>query len=121
MYVTPVERLLHAIEQVTEVPVATLVPTRPPSLFIRLDAGSSRASTVTTDETLIAVQVYGKDQDEVIDTLGFMRFFLLDEVYVRNRKIVWWDEESGPHEFPDPDGTDFFRWQLTGNLTTTLT
>ena len=121
MLVTPVERLIAALEPRLSVPVVTKVPRDPPALFVRLDAAAPRSVTPVTDDTLIAVQVYGADQGEVVDTLLALRFVLMDEVYASDPKIVWWAEEAGPHEFPDPDDGATFRWQFTGILTTTLT
>lgn len=121
MAVTPVERLIAALEPWLSVPVVTKVPREPPELFVRLDAGAPRAVTPATDNTLVAVQVYGADQDEVVDKILVLRLMLLDGVYVSDPNIVWWAEEAGPHEFPDPDDAAIFRWQLTGILTTTLT
>lgn len=119
--VTPVERLITALERRLAVPVVTKVPMAPPELFVRLDAAALRSATPVTDDTLIAVQVYGADQGEVVDMILALRFVLMDEIYADDPTIVWWAEEAGPHEFPDPDDAATFRWQLTGVLTTTLT
>ena len=121
MFTTPVEHLLSALRDVLEVPIYTKVPMQPPDLFLRLDVTSNEATTPVSQETNIAVQAYGTDQDATINMLGALRFVLMDEVYTHNPKILWWEEQTGPVEFPDPDTDNHYRWQLTGTLTTTLT
>lgn len=113
---------MSALEERLTIPVVTKVPLEPqPEMFVRLDAAAPRAVTPVTQDTLMAVQIYGTNQEEVINTILALRFVLMDEIYARDPAIVWWAEESGPHEFPDPDDHAAFRWQLTGVLTTTLT
>ena len=121
MFTTPVEHLLSALRDVLEVPIYTKVPRKPPDLFLRLDVTGNEAQSPVSQDTNIAVQVYGTDQDETINMLGALRFVLMDEIYTRSPKILWWQESSGPVEFPDPDTDNHYRWQLTGTLTTTLT
>lgn len=121
MYVTSVERLIAALKTRLDVPVATKVPMKPPDLFVRLDPSSPKATSPVAEDTLIAVQVYGQDQEKVINLIGAIRLLLMDEVFTQDPKIVWWQEETGPHDFPDPDNADVYRWQMTGVLTTTLT
>lgn len=121
MYVTPVEHLISSLSGVVGVPVVTLVPRPMPELFTRLDVISSRSETPVTDSTQIAVQVYGEGLESVINLIGQVRFFLMDHVYVNNPKIIWWSETSAPTRFPDPDVPDVHRWQMVGELTTTLT
>ncbi|GAB3946739.1 hypothetical protein [Corynebacterium tapiri] len=119
--VLAVERLLEELKARFDVPVFTKVPRyEAPGLFIRVDAGEPRASTVVSEDTLMAVQVYGGDLDETITLIGRLRQYLMDECYRVNPHIVWWREEAGPHEFPDPDTDTHTRYQLTGVLTTTL-
>lgn len=121
MFVTPVEHLLKALRQVLDVPIYTKVPMDPPDLFIRLDVTSNEMTSPASQDTTIAVQSYGVDQDDTINMLGALRFILADEIYARNPKILWWEEFTGPVEFPDPDTDNHYRWQLTGTMTTTLT
>lgn len=110
-----------ALGERLEAPISTKVPRNPPDLFVRLDPSAPRMTGPTSQDSLMAVQVYGRDQEDVINVIGAIRFLLVDEIYALDQKIIWWSEESGPHEFPDPDTAEFFRWQTTGVLTTTLT
>lgn len=121
MFVTPVEHLLTALRQVLDVPIYTKVPMHPPGLFLRLDVTSNEMTSPSSQETTIAVQTYGVDQDDTINLMGALRFILADEIYARNPKILWWEEVTGPVELPDPDTDNHYRWQLTGTMTTTLT
>ena len=121
MIVTPVEHLLATLRQVLEVPIATLVQRETPDLFVRLDVTSTKATSPVSQDTDIAIQVYGVDQEETINLATALRFMMMDEIYARNDKILWWEETQGPIEFPDPDTNHHYRWQFTGTLTTTLT
>ena len=121
MFVTPVEHLLTALRKVLDVPIYTKVPMHPEDLFLRLDVTSNEMTSPSSQETTIAVQTYGVDQDDTINLMGALRFILADEIYARNPKILWWEELTGPVEFPDPDTDNHYRWQLTGTMTTTLT
>lgn len=117
----PLIEFLNTIRREFDVETTTLVPMDMPDLFIRVDFGSGRADTPITETRLVAVQVYGTDLDEVVELAYNIRMFLIDRVYATNPKIVWWNEQAGPHEYPDPDLEAVFRWQITGNLTLTLT
>lgn len=115
-----VEHLLAAIRVVTDVPVFTLVPRYdPPDVFIRVDAGAPHKLSPVHEESLIAVQVYGPE-DTVIHLILMIREHLNQRVYAGNPHILGWEEEAGPHPFPDPDTDNYSRWQLTGLLTSTL-
>jgi len=116
----PLIEFLNAIRREFGVEATTLVPMEHPSLFVRVDFGSGRADTPITETRLVAIQVYGDNMNNVVDLAYNLRMFLMDRVYATNPKIVWWDEQAGPHEFPDPDLETVFRWQITGNLTLTL-
>lgn len=95
------------------------VPSTRPKFFVRVDQGSPQAYGPTQDKTLIIVQVYGVDQEQVINTIGTVRQFLRFELDHPN--IVGFSEDSGPVEFPDPDIPAVFRWQTSGDLFTDLT
>lgn len=116
----PLIAFLHALRDEFGLPVTTLVPMDRPDLFIRVDFANGRADTPITETRLVAIQVYGTDLDEVVELAYNLRMFLMDRVYATSPKIVWWDEQAGPHEFPDPDLDTVYRWQITGNLTLTL-
>lgn len=118
MFVTPVERLMAALRNEFDVRVATQLPRNHSGLFIRVDPAGSKSLTPASEQSLCTVQVYGDDLDSVLDLIYRVRFFLTDVVYSRDDNILWWAEETGPHNFPDPDTTEFYRWQLVGLLTT---
>lgn len=115
-----VEHLLTALRAVAGVPVFTLVPRyEAPAVFVRVDAAAPRMVSPVSEESLVAVQVYG-DEESVIELILKLRKYLNDRVYAGNPRIVWWEEQAGPHPFPDPDTDNYSRWQLTGLLTSTL-
>ncbi|KGM18146.1 hypothetical protein [Corynebacterium auriscanis] len=116
-----VEWLLEELRGVVECPVVTLVPRKAVELFVRVDAAAITAKAPTLQSGLVAIQVYGADLEAVIDTIQTIRLHLIDGAFHRSDKLLGWDEEAGPHDFPDPDTPDIFRWQITGELFTTLT
>lgn len=117
---TSIEPLIDALSERFDVFVTVKVPEERPSLFVRLDASSPKAVSPVVEETLIAVQVYGQDLEEVLALIQQIRFFLLDEIYSHAPDVIWWQEEAGPHDFPDPDIQPEHRWQLTGIISTPL-
>lgn len=115
------EWLLDDLRSRVDCPVVTLVPRKATPLFIRVDSGAFTATSPASQAGLVALQVYGDDLDEVVDLILSLRMYLLDEVFTDDIKLLGWEEEAGPHVFPDPDIPDKHRWQITGQLITTLT
>ncbi len=115
------EWLIQELRNVVECPVVTLVPRKTTPLFVRVDAAASTARSPATQSGLVAIQVYAHDLDEAIETILKIRIYLENENFSVDSKILGWDEEAGPHHFPDPDAPDIYRWQITGELFTTLT
>lgn len=116
-----VEWLMAELRDIVTCPVVTLVPRKATPLFVRVDSGAFTAQSPATQSGLVAIQVYGHDIDRAIDTLLKVRMHLLGENFAHSSKLMGWDEEAGPHDFPDPDTPDIYRWQFTGELITTLT
>lgn len=119
--ILPAERLLAAIRvRFPGVKAGIRLPRyeSPGAVFIRVDPAGATKSTPVSEETMFAVQVYGADLEEVLETMGDLRDFLDRDVYVGDPSILWWSEMTGPHDFPDPDVDDVERWQLTGVLST---
>lgn len=121
MILTSTDYLVGALSKEFGVDVATLVPADRPDFFIRVDASNPVPLSPVHESTLMAVQVYGLNLDQVVDTAGLVRRFLADRVYVGSDHILGWEEQAGPHDFPDPDIPRQHRWQLTGSLYTTST
>lgn len=115
------EWLLGELRHVTDRPVVTLVPRKATPLLVRVDAGAFTATSPASQAGLVALQVYGDDLDETVDLILSLREYLLDGVFHNDAKLLGWEEEAGPHVFPDPDIPDKHRWQITGELTTALT
>lgn len=118
---TPGIAFLESLHRELGVKVFTKVPMKRPNTFIRVDLGPGKNASPVAEQRLVAVQVYSTDVETVTDLVYKTRFYLMDRVYQDSPKVLWWEEESGPHEWPDPDLTSVFRWQITGNLTLTLT
>lgn len=116
-----VEWLLEELRGVADCPVVTLVPRKATPLFARVDVGAFTATSPASQSGLVALQVYGDDLDETVELTLSLREYLLDGVFHNDAKLLGWEEEAGPHIFPDPDIPDKHRWQITGQLTTTLT
>lgn len=121
MSYAPSVEFLNVLREEFNIDVVTRVPVDRADMFIRVDYANGKANSPITEVRTVAVQVYGHDFDEVVKLSYRLRMFLLDRVYATSPKIVWWEEEAGPHEFPDPDLDTVHRWQITGNLTVTLT
>ena len=115
------EWLLDELRGVVDCPVVTLVPRKAHPLFVRVDSAAFTAVSPASQVGLAAVQVYGSDLDQVVDTLLTIRMHLFNGVYDNDEKLLGWEEEAGPHLYPDPDIPDKHRWQITGQLITTLT
>lgn len=118
---TPGIAFLDAIKQWTGVDTFTKVPMKRPDMFIRVDFGAGKTLTPASERRLVAVQIYGKNPTQVTELAYKLRLFLMDSVYTHSDKVLWWDEQAGPHEWPDPDLTTTHRWQITGDLYLTLT
>lgn len=119
--ITPLETVIRVLDGRFGVPAFSKVPSQRPDLFIRVDAGAPVMLSPVQDRTVIIVQVYGVDIEEVLETIGQIREFMRWDVYQLVDNVQWWDELSGPVEFPDPDVGSLFRWQLSGQLFSTLT
>lgn len=114
----PVEVLLTDLRKVTGVKTGTKVPLKTPDLFVRVMGSAPRLASPAHEITAFTVQVYGRDSEQVLETLRVARNYLEREIYAVNPNVAGWNEISGPFEFPDPDiEEDFFRWQFAGELT----
>ena len=113
--ITPLEVVIGLLASRVECPVVSKVPARRPDLFVRVDQGAPQSYGPTQDKTLIIVQVYGVDQEQVIGLIGQIRRILRFELDHPN--IVGFLEDSGP----DPDIPAVYRWQTSGDLFTDLT
>ena len=113
--ITPTEIVQQHLMQVVDVDVVSKVPADRPSLFVRVDTGAPQPETKVSYLTTVIVQVYGVDLEQVIDLIDTCRH-ALESIDARD-DVYWWDETSGPYEFPDPDLSEVHRWQLVGQLT----
>lgn len=116
--ITPIEIVRRNLAPYAIVPVVSKVPMERPPLFIRVDMGAPQRTSLIQYRTLIIVQVYGDDLDQVLDLL-FALQPALEYMDVVDPLVSGWEEDTGPVEFPDPDISQF-RWQLTGNLYHTI-
>lgn len=114
--VTIFEHIAPALRVLTGIEVVSKVPMDRPDLFVRIDQGVPVAKSPGTEEATVAIQVYGTDLERVLTVIHQIRFFMLDKVYSDVPQVYDWDEIQGPHDFPDPDLTDVFRWQISGTL-----
>ena len=112
---------LHALQEHLGVPVVTKVPRDRPDTFVRVDFGSGRATSPASEDRLVAVQVYSTHPNTATALIFKARMFLLESICTVSPKILWWEEQAGPHEWADPDIPAVTRWQITGNVTLTLT
>lgn len=118
--ITAIEIVQQHITPLEHVPVVSHVPTSRPDLFVRVDQGAPRMINPITEESFIAVQVYGLELEEVIGLAQRIRVLLWD-VDALDLRIQSWSESEGPHDYPDPDIPHVHRWQLAGVLSFTHT
>ena len=113
---TPIEIVMRNLDP--DCPVVSKVPTERPSLFVRIDMGAPDRISLVQYRTQIIVQVYGDDLEQVLQTI-FNLQPQLETMDMRDPLVSGWDESTGPVDFADPDIPQY-RWQLTGDLYTTL-
>lgn len=116
--ITPIEIVQRNLRPYAGVPVVSKVPTTRPDLFIRVDMGAPQRETLVSYHTMIIVQVYGTDLEQVLDTIFGLQP-RLEAMDVTDPLVLGWEEETGPVDFPDPDIPQH-RWQLVGQLTHSL-
>ena len=68
--ITPIEIIRRNITPITGVDVVSKVPAVRPTLFLRIDMGAPQRINLDQVETLIIIQGYGHDPEEVLDLLG---------------------------------------------------
>lgn len=109
----------HA-EKATTIPVFSKVPTERPVLFCRVDQGTPRMVNPITEQSIVFIQVYGGELEEVLDHIGAIRNHFRD-LDTHDLRVQGWEEAEGPHEVPDPDLSEVVRWQIAGVLSYTIT
>lgn len=119
--ITPLEVVIAELAKILDCPVVSKVPMTRPKLFVRVDQGAPQAYSPAHDRTMIIVQVYGVDLEQVLETIGRCREFMRFEIYRNVDGVLGYDESGGPVEFPDPDIPAVFRWRFSGQLYTDLT
>lgn len=111
---------IQHVRQATGILVSSKVPAKRPGLFCRVEQGTPRRLNPITEENVIFIQVYGGDLEEVLAHIGAIRGYFTD-LDSFDLRVQGWEETEGPHEWPDPDLTDVYRWQLAGKLSFTYT
>ena len=117
--ITATEVIQRYLRPIVDVPVVSKVPTSRPDLFVRIGQGTPKRINPVTDENIVFVQVYGVDLEEVLALIGAIQehLFLID---IYDTSVQGWHETEGPHDYPDPDLSSVFRWQMAGLLATTI-
>ena len=118
--ITALELAIQSVRQATDIPVSSQVPRVRPDLFCRVDQGTPRRLNPITEENIIFIQVYGGDLEEVLAHIGAIRDYFTD-LDAFDLRVQGWEETEGPHEWPDPDLSGVYRWQLAGTLSFTHT
>lgn len=118
--ITPLEIAIQHVKKATTIPVFSKVPTERPGLFCRVDQGTPRMVNPITEQSVVFIQVYGGELEEVLGHIGAIRnhFWDLD---THDLRVQGWEETEGPHEVPDPDLSGIVRWQIAGVLSYTIT
>jgi hypothetical protein len=125
---TPKPALLAAITVLDEAFgeyafVSAKLPARQhPDRFVRVSRTGGVLDNIATDGARILVECYARDVGQVEAMCNTARTALRNaggttvvsgdvEMFVR-----FWQETSGPSDFPNPEIVDFERWQFTGEL-----
>ena len=114
MLVTPIEVVANWLRPRVSCPVVSKVPAKRPDLFVRVDSGAPNQDTLVSSETLIIVQVYGVDLEQVLATIEEAQNILA--TIDTQPAVLGWEQETREVEFPDPDLVGCHRWQFTGWL-----
>ena len=115
--ITPIEVVQRNLQ--VGFPVVSKVPTSRPDTFVRVDMSAPNRNNLLQYGTLMIIQVYSTDLGVAIDLFDQI-IPQLEDMPVVDPLVSGWEENTGPHEFPDPDISQF-RWQMTGQLYHTLT
>ena len=117
--ITAIEVIQRYLRPLIDVSVVSKVPADRPGLFVRVDQGTPKRINPVTDENIVFIQVYGDDLEQVLTLIGAIQehMFLID---MRDPFVQVWHETEGPHDYPDPDLSSVFRWQMAGLLATTI-
>lgn len=114
MLVTPIEVVANWLRPQLSCPVVSKVPAKRPDLFVRVDSGAPNQDTLISTQTLMIIQVYGTDLEQVLHTIDQAQeaMALID----LKDAVLGWEPQTREVEFPDPDLVDWHRWQFTGWL-----
>lgn len=115
--ITPIEVVQRNL--VVPFPVVSKVPNVRPDTFVRVDMSAPNRRNLIQYGTLVIVQVYSVDLGTCLDLFDVLHA-QLERMPAVDPLVSGWDENTGPHEFPDPD-IPMHRWQMTGQLYHTLT
>jgi hypothetical protein len=106
-----------AILQPTNANPATKAPKLFTSPFIRVSRAGGGMQNMVTDGATLLVECYAPDGVAAETLANHARALLTDSrsnVFA-GAFIRWWEETSGPVDFPDP-GTEWSRYQFLGRL-----
>ena len=100
-----------------EAPVFVTPPMNRPKRYVRLSRVGGVFQNQVTDSAMITVSAYASDPADAADLANECRQLFINSrgrhaggVWVR-----WWQEVSGPSNYPDPD-VALTRYQFTGEL-----
>lgn len=110
--ITPLEVVIGHLATHVNCPVVSKVPMDRPDLFIRVNCGAVNQDTLISTQTLMIIQVYGTDLEQVLHTIEQAQeaMALID----LKDAVLGWEPQTREVEFPDPDLVDCHRWQFTG-------
>lgn len=98
-----------------DVPVVSKVPTKRPDTFIRVDSAAPVVVSPVHERVRGIIQVYSTDRSLGWELARKCRG-ILEAAEVFHDDIYGCDDIRGPEDFPDPDLSNVFRWQLHGIL-----
>jgi len=125
---TPKPALLAAITVLSEAfgnyaSVSAKLPgTIRPERFLKVTRVGGDLVNIATDSARIMVECYAQDVGQVEAMCNTARTALRNAggttVTADNISVFirWWEETSGPADYPNPEVLDFERWQFTGSL-----
>lgn len=96
------------------VPVATRIPRDRPVRMLRYSHVGGARSNLVQDSPRFVIDAWGPDADAARLLADLVREHLEFE---ENISPLFWEEDAGPFPYPDPDVTDWVRFQQVGVLT----
>ena len=105
------------LREALDVPVYINPPKNVPGTYVRITRLGGVQRNIVTDSALIGVNCYSRRRSKAAELANKTRLILRDSAgtKVNDAGIRFWQEVSGPVNYPQPD-VDRVRYQFSGEL-----